>query len=638
MCGLVGMLLFGSQETGIPQGLLAAMRDSLSHRGPDHAGIWVSADERVGLAHRRLSIIDLSSSANQPMAIDDGSLHLIFNGEIYNHKEIRCELDAYKTIAWRTDHSDTEVLLRAFEHWGIDCLSRLRGMFVFALWDSKKEELWLVRDRLGIKPLYYSTLNGRFTFASEIKALLTDPAQSREVSEDTLFYYLSFLCSPPSTTLIEGIQKVPPATWLRIRSDGYVKQHHYWDPWDHTSSLEDNTSEQISQLVITALAESIALRSTADVPIGTFLSGGIDSSAVTTLLTKTTLDPVQAFTVGYTQETRHYQNETHFAQLLAESIGVKLHHQLLSADQILDGLPAVAALDDEPTGHGVVIPTYYTSQLAATNGVVVVLVGEGADELFGGYPHWYTMLQRQAKFDRLGPQWVKRMGYLGYAALGKTHSIVAESLDRSAKGRPLFWGGCEIATHQEKLRFLSPRLRQKYADRSPWEVLAPIYNRFQEKAWDTSTLNWMTYVDLNTRLPEMMLKRVDRMTMGFSLEARVPFLDHSLVELALSIPPHLKIHQGSLKQILKQSVRGLIPDQIIDRPKQGWTLPSAISKEKRFAHFANSQLQTLCQETDFFDFDELNQFLTRKPSHTWAFLNFALWWEYTIKSQPHYTP
>jgi len=278
MCGIAGALVFDSSDFRITGSYIDSMRDSMVHRGPDGCGTWVSPDGRVGLGHRRLSIIDLSEEAGQPMANEDGSLRLTFNGEIYNHAEIRKELNAIGGHSWRTDHSDTEVILHAFEQWGIGCLERFRGMFAFALWDERNRELWLVRDRIGVKPLYYSIHNGRVTFASEIKALLKDPQQKRAVHEEAFFHYLSFLTTPSPQTLFEGIQKLPAGTWLRVRVNGSMEHCRYWDPLDRVEPLTDVSEEEIAERILTELRTSVALRKVSDVPVGVFLSGGIDSS------------------------------------------------------------------------------------------------------------------------------------------------------------------------------------------------------------------------------------------------------------------------------------------------------------------------------------------------------------------------
>src|ERR671931_1507848 len=275
MCGIVGALSFERSDFIVEPRYLIRMRETMVHRGPDGDGLWISDDGAVGLGFRRLKIIDLSDRANQPMSNEDGSLQLVYNGEIYNHAEIRHELERLGGHLWKTDHSDTEVILHAFEQWGIDCLHHFRGMFAFGLWDAKARELWLVRDRIGIKPLYYSVHHGRITFASEIKTLLEDPQQARRVNEDALYHYLSFLTTPAPETLFEGIRKLPPGSWLRVSSDGQVQERRYYDPWDHVEPMQGLTEGEIAERIVAELRTAVRLRKVSDAPVGVFLSGGI---------------------------------------------------------------------------------------------------------------------------------------------------------------------------------------------------------------------------------------------------------------------------------------------------------------------------------------------------------------------------
>ena len=320
MCGIAGALVFNGSPLRLDEARVTRMRDTMLHRGPDGAGTWISPDGRVGLGHRRLSILDLSSAAGQPMGNEDGSVQLIFNGEIYNHADIRAELEKLGGHRWKTDHSDTEVIIHAFEQWGIDCLHRFRGMFALALWDGRSRELWLVRDRIGIKPLYYSVHHGRLTFASEIKALLADPEQPRAVNEEAFFHYLSFLTTPAPLTLFEGICKLPAGTWLRVREDGSMTEQRYWDVWDHARPLNVRDEEEAAELVLQELRTTVKLRKMSDVPVGVFLSGGIDSSLNAALFAEGESRPIQTFTIGYQGEYESYKNETHYARFMAERV------------------------------------------------------------------------------------------------------------------------------------------------------------------------------------------------------------------------------------------------------------------------------------------------------------------------------
>ncbi|MFN5516614.1 MAG: asparagine synthase (glutamine-hydrolyzing) [Cyanobacteriota bacterium] len=632
MCGIVGALTFDQSDFAITAKYLVPMRDIMEHRGPDGTGLWIAEDGRIGLGHRRLSIIDLSTVANQPMSNEDGSVWVVFNGEIYNHAEIRAELERRGGHRWKTDHSDTEVIIHAFEEWGVGCLERFRGMFAIAIWDGRNRELWLIRDRIGVKPLYYSLHHGRITFASEIKALLQDPQQERAVNEEAFFHYLSFLTTPAPQTLFEGIRKLPGGTWLRIRPDGEIYEQRYWDVWDQTEPLTGRSEGEIAEMLLAQLRESVALRKVSDVPVGIFLSGGIDSSTNTALFSEGENQAVKTFSIGYEGDYQSYQNELHFARLMAETVGADYHERLLTIDDLLDFLPRMVFLQDEPIADPVCVPVYYVSKLARDNGVTVCQVGEGSDELFWGYPSWKTALGLQGWADTPFSGPLKQLGLWGLDILGKDQDFRYEKLKRATEGRPIFWSGAEAFTQRQKEALLSPRLRRRFESFSSWEALAPIYERFCLGTWELSPLHWMSYTDLNLRLPELLLMRVDKMSMGVSLEARVPFLDHKFVELAMGIPAELKTKGGVLKSILKRSVRGVIPDQLVDRPKQGFGVPVYEWFFDRLGVAIRDELQVFCRQTDFLDWRAVEALIDSGAGpQVWYLFNFALWWKEFIK-------
>src|SRR5213594_4027111 len=348
MCGIVGAFSFTNSGFRVSERYLIRMRDTMSHRGPDGAGIFISSDRRLALGHRRLAIIDLSERAAQPMTNEDDTLWVTFNGEIYNHAEIRAELERRGGHRWKTNHSDTEVILHAFEQWGIDCIHKFRGMFAIALWDAKQRQLWLIRDRIGVKPLYYSIHHGRITFASEIKALLEDDEQERAVNEEALYYYLSFNATPAPHTLFSGIQKLAPGTWLRINEEGHVQESRYWDVLDHTQPLTNVSEAEIAERILSELRTSVKLRKISDVPVGVFLSGGIDSSINAALFSEGEGQPVKTFSIGYADSYRSYQNELTYARAMAARVGADHHEYLVSAQDVVDFLPRMVRQQDEP--------------------------------------------------------------------------------------------------------------------------------------------------------------------------------------------------------------------------------------------------------------------------------------------------
>ena len=629
MCGINGTLAFtnGTHKVTVPD--LVRMRDTMAHRGPDGADAWLAPDGRIGLAHRRLSIVDLSDAASQPMSNEDGTLWITYNGEIYNHADIRRELSQSGRHQWKTDHCDTEVILHAFEEWGIDCLSRFRGMFAFGLWDARARELWLVRDRIGIKPLYYSVHHGRLTFASEIKALLEDAGQHRGVDETAMFHYLSFLTTPGTQTLFDGVKKLSPGTWLRVRADGTMTERRYWDVWDEVSALPGGNGgeDEIAEHVLAELRTAVSLRKMSDVPVGVFLSGGLDSSTNAALFSEGETSPVKTFSIGYADAYRTYQNELSYARQMAARVGADHHEYLVTVPDILEFLPRMVQLQDEPIGDPVCVPLYYVAKLAREAGVVVCQLGEGADELFIGYPSWIEALKRQHWNDLPVPNTAKRLACAGLAALGYDRTVHVEWMRRGARNEPLFWGGAEAFTDAEKRRLLSPRLRGRLRDVTSWDAIRPIRERFEQNAPERSHLNWMSYVDLNLRLPELLLMRVDKMTMGVSVEGRVPFLDHRFAALAMSIPSALKTRNGTLKYLLKKAVRGIVPDELITRRKQGFGVPVDELFRGGFQHQAESELRRFCADTDLLDPNEVSRVMqTADGAKRWYLLNLAMWW------------
>ena len=628
MCGIVGAMVFRNSDFPVTEYYIREMRDTMIHRGPDGAGWWISPDGRVGLGFRRLAIIDLSEAANQPMSNEDGSIRVVFNGEIYNHAEIRAELMRLGGHRWNTDHSDTEVILHAYEEWGIGCLERFRGMFAIGLWDGRSRDLWLVRDRIGIKPLYYSIHDGRLVFASEIKALLKDPDQKRAVDEEAFYHYLSFLTAPAPRTLFEGIRKLSPATWLKVREDGHVEERRYWDVLDHVTPLTSVSEEEVAERILAELRTSVRLRKISDVPVGVFLSGGIDSSTNTALFSEGETSPVKTFTIGYEGDYASCRNELDYARKMARSVGAEAHELLLTVDDLIRFLPEMVYIQDEPIADPVCFPVYRVSRLAREHGVVVCQVGEGADELFFGYPYWKTMLGHQALDDLPFPRILKRAFLPGLRAIGKERGLVYEWVRRGAEGVPLFWGGAEAFTEEQKRRLLSPRLRKRFDGMTSWEALRPIRARFEEKAWERKPLHWMSYLDLNLRLPELLLMRVDKMSMAVSLEGRVPFLDHKFVELSMSIPAAMKTKNNTLKYILKKAVRGLIPDELIDREKQGFSVPIYEWFLGGLGDTVHEKLNYFMARTDFLDPSEVERLVVaRQGQNLWYLLNFAMWWE-----------
>lgn len=633
MCGIVGTLSLDPARFRVAAPLVEAMRDTMAHRGPDGAGAWVDDTGRIGLGHRRLSIIDLSPAAGQPMFNEDGSLAVVFNGEIYNHADIRRELQSLGGHTWRTDHSDTEVILHAFEQWGMEAFHRFRGMFAIALWDARRGRLLLVRDRVGIKPLYWSRLPDRFSFASEIKALNADPAQPRAVDEEGLFHFLSFTTVPAPRTLFAGIGKLEAGCWLEVDSGGTLRQGRWWDCWDEVAPLAGLSEAELAERLTAELRRSVSLRKVSDVPSGVFLSGGVDSSANLVLFAEGEATPAKAFSITYAGQST-VADEMVYARQVAAQVGAEHHIRTVTEADLLAVVDRMVWLQDEPIADPVCVPVYLVAELAHANGVTVCHVGEGADELFSGYPHWGTMQRLERLNQWPVPRLFKRAGAAALAALGHGGRAYTEYLRRAGRGQPVFWGSADAFFEPAKFRLLSPRLRRAFAGRSSWEALAPIRRDFEARAWEPSALHWMTYLDLRLRLPELLLMRVDKMTMGTSIEARVPFLDHKVVALALSMPTAMKTAGGVPKRILKKAVEGLLPPEIIHRRKQGFSVPVGDWLMSGLGERVRAEIAGFTAATDLLDAAAVDELFRRNDHHgLWILFNLALWWRRHIVGQ-----
>ena len=633
MCGIVGCVAFRSSKFEVTEGYIISARDTMVKRGPDGGDFWISRDRKVGLGHRRLSIIDLSPAANQPFCNKSETIFVVFNGEIYNHAEIRNELISFGINSWKTSHSDTEVIVNAYEYWGIDFIHKLRGDFAIGLWDTRTEELYLIRDRIGVKPLYYTLINDRLIFASEIKAILKDKEVPRKVNEKGLFHYLTFLTVQAPETLFNGIFKLAAGTYLKFSKDGVKTEVRYYDVLDHTdlvvNALDD---EEVSNQILQELRKAVHYRQVSDVPVGVFLSGGIDSSTNTALFSENS-DSVRTFSLGYDTDYKTYSNELEYARLVADRFHAEHHERILNEKDFIDFLPEMVELQDEPLADPVCIPVYYVSELARRNGVTVCQVGEGADELFFGYKAWGRILQVH-KLNKLPiPKILKSTLSFLMRKFNKSESIFYEYLQRGLRNEPIFWSGSEAFTDNEKKKLLSDRLVNKFKGTTSYDVVKPYWEHYCLKANKNDTINWMAYMDLNLRLPELLLMRVDKMSMGVSLEARVPFLDHHVVELAMSIQGERKYKKSNYKSLLKKAVRGLIPDEVIDRKKQGFGAPIGDWYDSNLGEDAHKTLKEFCNNTDYLNWVEVEKLLkSNQASKTWPLLNLALWYSHYIRT------
>lgn len=622
MCGIVGV--FSNREGGaLSEAALATMRDEMASRGPDDAGIFIHRknDLFVGLGHRRLSIIDLSPLGHQPMATADGFLWIVFNGEIFNYRELREDL--LRTGWYRfQSQTDTEVILYAIREWGLEgCLKRLRGMYAFALFDKLEGSLTLVRDPLGVKPLYYHFQEGLIAFASEIKALLAMPGMKRQIHDTALYHYLTFANTPAPQTLFDGILKLEAGTYLTVDRTGKRRQVRYWDPtriapWRFS---EEEAIEETRRL----LRQAVARRLVSDVPVGVFLSGGVDSSLNLALMAERLDHPVRTFSVGLKGDP---MSELEQARRVARHFGADHRELLIDEDDFLSFLPRMARAQEEPLADPVCVPLYYLSRLARESGTPVIQVGEGSDEIFAGYRiyHLFSEWDRKAYRPYLHtPALLRRLVY--QVAKGAVPSEWRDALRRAADDEPLFLGNAIAFWDAEKRTLLKKPFLPK-------ESSGSLIGRWTRELGIADPLLRITHVELKNRLPELLLMRVDKMSMAHSIETRVPFLDEDLVAFALAVPSALKVKNGTTKYILKRAARGILHDEIIDRKKWGFCGSATNMLTDRLTDFARERIMESPLIRERFhlqavaDLFEMHRKQQRFNSFKiWNLLNLVLW-------------
>jgi asparagine synthase (glutamine-hydrolysing) len=593
MCGIVGS--FHPAGKGIQADMVAHMRDRMSHRGPDGSGLWTSPDRRCALGHRRLSIIDLSDAAAQPMSNCAGTVTVTYNGEIYNHEELRRELTALGTYRWKTDHSDTEVLLHAYEEWGVDCVKKFCGMFAIGIYDARdpaRPVLHLIRDRVGIKPLYFArTGTGEWLFASEIRALIAHPGITPEMDRTAFWHYLTFIVTPAPLTLFSGIFKLPAAHVVTIDHRGEARAEQYWNcAPDSARTLRENDlseGEAVAELT-RLLKQSVARRMVSDVPFGVLLSGGVDSSMNVALMSELMSRPVTTFTIGYRGKEDY--NEFRFARRVSERYRTDHHEVLIDRDEMQRFLPLLVRLQDEPIADNVCIPLYFLARLVKNRGTTVVQVGEGADETFLGYwwcEHYRRLYEAVYGPARSGQPWYRRLA----AALTQPRAALSgEGLEVRARARhneELFWGGA-VCWWGERRRLLTPNaepfrsdvvcpvpglLPDSHRGLDSHAVVAHYLGGLTGHLVEPEVLQKMSYMEMKLRLPEHLLMRVDKLTMAHAVEARVPFLDHDVVEFATRLPPSYKLSDATGKRILKKAAEPYLDEDMVYRRKQGFGAP-----------------------------------------------------------------
>jgi asparagine synthase (glutamine-hydrolysing) len=640
MCGICGVWEYGAARGAVDLALVERMRDEMPHRGPDDAGALLFDEGRGGLGFRRLSIIDLSEAGHQPMHGCTEDVWLVFNGEIYNHARLREGLEEKGHVY--SSRTDSETILHLYEERGLDFVHDLEGDYAICLWDARLQQLVLVRDRIGVKPLYFYQDGGRFIFASEIKAILQHPSVTPDVDEEALYHYLTFLTTPAPTTLFRNVRKIPAGHMLTVSRDGMIDLRRYWDalpPAEQEARSPDEHKSEILRL----LRDSIRKRMMSDVPFGVFLSGGVDSSANVALMSEQMTRPVETFTVGFSDA--EYLNELESARRIARDFQTNHHEVIISETEMQKFLPDLVFHQDEPIADPVCVPLYYVSKLARDSGTIVVQVGEGADEIFSGYENYVRHLRIYEQFWRRAervPVSVRRaasaLSRPMLEATGRKRAAI-ELIRRLGADEPLFWGGAVVYDETFKPRVLSQRMRERMRGRSSLEIVNSYLNHIEEERPQSDFLARMTYLELKLRLPELLLMRVDKITMATSVEARVPFLDHHLVEYAMGVPRSLKVEGRSGKHILKGALEEILPRDLLYSRKRGFGAPVREWFRNGLAGWLDSHLlNSSIARRDFFDYKFISRLVDEHRSgrqdwgfHLWALLNVSLWYERWIE-------
>lgn len=618
MCGIVGIWDFRPGNK-ISEDLIKSMRDALTNRGPDDAGIYIDERHNLALGHRRLSVIDLSCRGHQPMPNDDESLEIIYNGEVYNYKEIRKEL-IIKGYKFKSN-SDTEVVLKAYEEWGTEAVHKFRGMFAFAIWDQKKEKLFLFRDRAGVKPLYYFFKNNLFIFASELKAFYKHPYFRKELNFDGLALFLQFGYIPTPHTIFKDTYKLKPGHYLQINKNGNLKEIKYWDIIDYylgepINKSEEETEEELESILI----KSFKYRMVSDVPLGIFLSGGIDSSAVAALLQSQTPNPLKTFTIGFYE--KEY-NEAPYAKKIARYLGTDHQEFYCTPKEALETIFKLPEIYDEPFGDSSAIPTYLVSKLAREQ-VKVSLSADGGDELFCGYPYYWKINNLYTKIEKLPS-----------ALLSFSSSVLSlfPFSDKFIKFRKIL--------KQKELKNIFKIIISYWSEdeikdllKMPYASCNTFFNDFQ-KVKNLGNISQMQAVDFKTYLCDDILTKVDRATMAAGLEGRDPFLDQDIIEYAARLPSEFKYQKGESKYILRKILYKYVPKELLERPKQGFSIPVQDWLRKDLSEPLKEYLSySKIKKQDIFNGEwvkkKLDEYLRGKSNNghkLWFLLVFQIWYE-----------
>ncbi len=622
MCGINGIAYSTRSGRHVDEKRLIAMRDILHHRGPDDGGIFV--DGNIGLGHRRLSIVDVAHGA-QPMFNADRSCSIVYNGEVYNHADHREDLIArgYKF----QNRSDTETILHLYEAHGRGCVDFLRGMFAFAIWDTRKQELFIARDRFGVKPLYYvHDSDGNLFFASEIKALLEAGAVKPEINFNALPDQFANHGTSGDETLYRSVKRLMPGHTM-VWKDGKIDIREFWDLSFEPKHEARSDAEYIDEWR-ELFRQSVELRLMADVPLGMFLSGGIDSSAIAAMMSTMVTEPIKSFSVAFNERDA---NELEYARLVAKKFGTDHHEITITPEQFFEALPNLVWHEDEPIGFLASVPLYFVSKLAQQH-VKVVLTGEGADETMAGYGRYakaLKLLSYGEKYESVTPGFFRDAVRGGVATLPASMSrkLGRTFLSRESDIENLFFDNFSVFSKSMQMQLFSSKTRENIADLDPYTR----QNGWIDKCDAEDVLDKLLYADTKTYLHELLMKQ-DQMSMAASIESRVPFLDHKLVEFTARMPREMKLRGGTTKWILREAMKGILPTEILDRPKMGFPVPIGGWFRGEFKHIVDEYvLGSRAMERGIFDAGFVKKLVAEHNAganhdeRLWSLVNFEIW-------------
>ena len=610
MCGVAGILSLKPTDNQSMRSEVGLMVRAISHRGPDHEGLWSGDnDEQICLGHRRLAIIDISEDGNQPMISIHRHSVLAFNGEIYNYKEIRKDLEAIG-ISFNTE-GDTEVLLKGFIEHGEGILEKLRGQFAFGIYDKAEESIFLARDRVGIKPLYFSKYKDWFIFGSEIKAIEKSGVIPFEPDIDSYATYLRHLCVPSNRTGNKNILKLQPGEYVVYSLKNGIAKKKYWDPFNFEVNKDLNEKDAISE-VDRLLSESVEYRKVSDVEVGLFLSGGIDSSLIGKLMKENETAGLKGFNIDYEDHFEGYEGEVAEAEFASSTLNIELIKENIKYSDFQDLLNNYSFYQDDLIGDEVGIPLYFLGKSTRANGMKVVQVGEGADELFYGYDHWLRFIKLNKYIKSINRS---RSNILDF----KNHRM--NLVSNILFNRTSFSGGAIGFNLSEIDKLIDGGLSKEF------ELINYVDNKWDDYFTKESAnlSKWMTLIDLNIRLPELLLMRMDKLVMQSAVEARVPFLDHKLVEYVLTIPQEILINNSTTKPLLKKVAKNHIPEKIVNRKKQGFRAPIGewIKKDEDYFYESIKEFNSL---VNLFSEKELKRVLeSNNFQKKWYLVNLSRW-------------